>query len=180
MKKKKIGLLLGLFLGIPIVLVLVLAVIIITPEIDHHNNTKIVHTGYKFHPAEWTKLVGVMRISTKKFAIGYRVVDYNLIGNYLVILRMVGESVDCINLDENGKDVGGIVTHRSAVKEYYFIDYKKHEVNGPYDESDLNQAMQTFGIPAVDLKIPEDYSSNTASFTKRLAKCHSVDYFGRH
>lgn len=92
--------------------------------------------------------------------VGQQVVDLDVRGDYIVVLRMVADSKECY--DDKGGPI--IVTSYSDNKEYWIIDWKRKSTIGPLTEGAFVRRLQIIGIRGVKLKVPRSYHSHMPSW----------------
>lgn len=100
-------------------------------------------------------------------AVGQQVVDIDADKNYIFILRMVSESMDCY--DSQG--VPTIITHYSEEKEFWIIDSEKARVVGPFSDRQFEEMLGRLDIDSVSLQIPNSYKSNSKIYSEWAATC---------
>lgn len=85
-----------------------------------------------------------------------QVVDYAVVGDYIVVLRKIAESYDCY--DES--DVPTIITFYSDDDEFWVIDYKNGREIGPLVKTEYVASLRALGLPMSDLSAPSSYESS--------------------
>ena len=99
------------------------------------------------------------------------VVDYEIKGDELFVLRMVSDSIDCYDIN----NVPTIITHYSEKKEYWIINLGKDEIDGPFDENTFKLKLKSKGLSDINLKVPTNYRANTEYFIKEKSACYRVE-----
>ena len=99
------------------------------------------------------------------------VVDNEIKGEDLFVLRMVSESIDCYN----SHNIPTIITHYSSVEEYWHIGLNSESITGPFDKTSFHNYLNLNDIDTNDLNLtmPSTYNSNTNYFEKQRLKCVS-------
>ncbi len=110
--------------------------------------------------------------NTNLVVIPDQVVDFDRQGEFVFVLRMVSESIDCF--DEDG--IPTIITHYSNKKEYWLINQINDEVEGPLEANDFYKKINKKGINEVKLEVPKTYKSNTERFILEKKSCSKVEY----
>ena len=100
-----------------------------------------------------------------------QVVDVVEEKGFLLVLRMVAESIDCYN--KSG--IPTIITHYSAAKEYWIINLNSDQVDGPFDEDAFKHQLEKAGLLDINLKVPQYYRANTEYFNKSKSACYRVE-----
>jgi len=108
--------------------------------------------------------------SNNVIVIDQMVVDYEIKGESLFVLRMIAESIDCY--DEKG--IPTIMTHYSDVEEYWHINLKNDEIEGPFNKTSFIDVVKRIGLSDVELEMPNTYASNSEYFEKRVSKCAMI------
>lgn len=96
-----------------------------------------------------------------------QVVDIKVVHGYLLALRKVADSVGCYD----DTDTPTIITHYSDKDEYWIIDLKNENEIGPLSEQSYFEMQKQLGLPAVKLRVPSDFVSNSEAFKKWSKDC---------
>ena len=108
--------------------------------------------------------------SNNAIVIDTLVLDYEITGDSLFVLRMISESIDCY--DEEG--IPTIMTHYSDVEEYWYINLENDEVDGPFNKASFIDVVKRIGLSDVELEVPNTYASNSEYFEKSVSKCAMI------
>ncbi|WP_167346336.1 DUF3997 domain-containing protein [Pseudoalteromonas arabiensis] len=100
-----------------------------------------------------------------------QVVDVVEEKGFLLVLRMVAESIDCYN--KSG--IPTIITHYSESKEYWIINLNSDQVDGPFDEDAFKHQLEKASLLDINLKVPQNYRANTEYFNKEKSACYRVE-----
>ena len=145
--------------------------VIIGNWIGDFNNLRASYTGYKFVPNSYADQVGLVDIESGHLIINQHIVDYDITNDFLMILRMVSESFECID----GNLSKTIITHYSNKREYYLINFKENFLYGPYSHDRFFIEAQKHRLGSPSLSVPSNYYANSNSFKERVGKCDLIE-----
>jgi len=104
---------------------------------------------------------------SKKVVIDQQIVDHQIVGSQVFILRKVAISYDCYN----EKNIPKIITHYTDKSEFWVIDVKNKKEIGPLTEEGLYLYSQKIGVVPKSFGSHSSYISNTDMFIKWKKDC---------
>lgn len=100
-----------------------------------------------------------------------QIVDFAVRGDYIMVLRMVTDIVDC--QDTRGRQY--MLTHYTGKKEYWIVGRRNRGEIGPLGERAFAAWLQKHDMAVPSLRIPESYRINTEAFHIDIQKCIRIN-----